>query len=207
MRIQPAIILAMLILPGGPSIRGAWQGESPQAAPTQHSMGSRKNYTGLPNFGEVTPHLYRGGQPGADGLKELKKMDVSIVVDMRGSASKHESAAVEELGMRYVSIPWHCPFPSDKPFATFLQLVKKNRDKKIFVHCRLGDDRTGMAIAAYRMADEGWSADEAMSEMKEFGFTRVHHLICPLLSHYEHSFPKHLKKNPALESARKAPEK
>ncbi len=197
----------MLILPGGPSIRGAWQGECPQSAPTQHSMGSRRHYVGLPNFGEVTPHLYRGGQPGADGLKELKKMDVSIVVDMRGGRSKHEDAAVRELGMQYVSIPWHCPFPSDKPFATFLQLVKKNRDKKIFVHCRLGDDRTGMAIAAYRMADEGWSADEAMSEMKEFGFTRVHHLICPMLSHYEHSFPKHLKKNPAFEDAHIAPEK
>jgi protein tyrosine phosphatase (PTP) superfamily phosphohydrolase (DUF442 family) len=207
MRIQPAIILAILILPGVPSIRGAWQGESPQSAPTQRSMGSRKHYVGLPNFGEVTPHLYRGGQPGADGLKELKKMDVSIVVDMRGGRSKHEDAAVRALGMQYVSIPWHCPFPSDKPFATFLQLVKENRDKKIFVHCRLGDDRTGMAIAAYRMADQGWSADEAMSEMKEFGFTGVHHLICPMLSHYEHSFPKHLKKNPAFEGVYLAPEK
>lgn len=197
----------MVILPGVSPIRGVRQSESPQSAPTQRSMGSRKHYTGLPNFGEVTPHLYRGGQPGADGLKELKKMDVSIIVDMRGSASKHESAAVEQLGMKYVSIPWHCPFPSDEPFATFLQLVKENPDKKIFVHCRLGDDRTGMAIAAYRMADEGWSTEEAMSEMKAFGFTGVHHLICPMLSHYEHSFPKHLKKNPAFESVYIAPEK
>lgn len=179
--------------------------EDTKPAITQRKMGSRRHYTGLPNFGEVTPRLYRGGQPGADGLKELKKMDVAIVVDMRGSASKHESAAVEELGMKYVSIPWHCPFPGDKPFAKFLQLVKGNPDKKIFVHCRLGDDRTGMAIASYRMADEQWSADEAMKEMKEFGFTGIHHLICPSLSHYEHSFPKHLKKNPAFESVRTPP--
>lgn len=166
--------------------------------PTQRSMGSRQHYVGLPNFGEVTPKLYRGGQPGADGLKALKKMGVSIVVDMRGAHSEHEKAAAEELGMEYVSIPWHCPFPSDEPFLKFLKVIEQNPDRKIFVHCRLGDDRTGMAIASYRMAEEGWSPDEALKEMELFGFTGVHHLICPTLEHYEKEFPEHLKKNPAF---------
>lgn len=166
--------------------------------PTQHSMGSRKRYVGLPNFGEVTAHLYRGAQPGADGLKALKKMGVSIVVDMRSSHSEYEKRAAKELGMEYISIPWHCPFPSDEPFVKFLSVIEQNRDKKIFVHCRLGDDRTGMAIASYRIAEEGWSADEAMKEMEFFGFTAVHHVICPALAHYEREFPEHLKTNPAF---------
>ena len=45
--------------------------------PTQRQMGSRKNYVGLSNFAEVSPNLFRGGQPGADGLKALRKMGVS----------------------------------------------------------------------------------------------------------------------------------
>ena len=166
--------------------------------PTQRSMGSRKSYVGLSNFGEVTPHLYRGGQPGADGLKALKKMGVSIVVDMRGGHSEHEKRAVEELGMEYVSIPWHCPFPSDEPFVKFLKVIEESPGKKVFVHCRLGDDRTGMAIASYRMAEEGWSADEAMKEMELFGFGGIHRVICPALAHYEKEFPQHLKTNPAF---------
>jgi len=172
--------------------------------PAQRSMGSRKHYVGLPNFGEVTPNLYRGGQPGADGLKALQTMGVSIVVDMRGSQSKHEQAAVETLGMEYVSIPWHCPLPSDEPFVKFLKLIEKNPDKKIFVHCRLGDDRTGMAIASYRMAEEGWSAKEAMREMELFGFGGVHRVICPALAHYEKDFPKHMKTNPAFKELQAA---
>jgi protein tyrosine/serine phosphatase len=168
------------------------------APPTQRSMGSRKHYVGLPNFGEVTPNLYRGGQPGADGLKALQTMGVSVVVDMRGSQSKHEQAAVEKLGMEYVSIPWHCPFPSDEPFVKFLKVIQDNSGKKIFVHCRLGDDRTGMAIASYRMAEEGWSATEAMKEMEFFGFGGVHRVICPALAHYEKEFPKHMQTNPAF---------
>src|SRR5581483_10170084 len=77
---------------------GIAQTEQPNSPPTQRSMGSRKHYVGLPNFGEVTPNLFRGGQPGADGLKALKKMGVSIIVDMRGNKSAHEQIAVRELG-------------------------------------------------------------------------------------------------------------
>jgi hypothetical protein len=68
-------------------------------------------------------------------------------------------------------IPWHCPFPKDDVFASFLQPIRENRDKKIFVHCRLGDDRVGMMIAAYRMAEQGRTADEAMQEMESDGFS------------------------------------
>jgi tyrosine-protein phosphatase SIW14 len=175
--------------------------------PTQHSMGSRKDYVGLMNFAEVSPKLFRGGQPGADGLKALKKMGIDIIVDMRGSKSSHEQRAVKELGMEYVAIPWHCPFPADPIFARFLKLIQDNPKKKIFVHCRLGDDRTGMAIAAYRMADEGWSAEEALKEMRAFGFKGWHRAVCPTLGFYEKHFPEHLKTNPTFKDLQKRRER
>jgi protein-tyrosine phosphatase len=106
------------------------------------------------------------------------------------------------LGMKYVAIPWHCPFPHDDTFAKFLKLIKENPKKKIFVHCRLGDDRTGMMVAAYRMADEGWTAEEAMREMQKFGFNRAHHFICPRLDSYERSFPERLRHNSAFKGLR-----
>ena len=107
-----------------------------------------------------------------DGLEALKKMGVGVVIDMRGTKSSHEQLAVRKLGMEYIAIPWHCPFPSDAIFARFLKVIHEHPKKKVFVHCRLGDDRTGMAVAAYRMANEGWSADDALKEMEEFGFRR-----------------------------------
>lgn len=183
------------------------QSNQDNSLPTQKSMGSRKSYVGLPNFAEITPNLFRGGQPGADGLKALRQMGVSIVVDMRGSRSKHEKVAVREAGMEYVSIPWHCPFPKDKTFARFLQLIQENPGKKVFVHCRLGDDRTGLAVATYRMAMQGWSADEAMKEMELFGFRGVHHMICPGLARFERHFPKKLKTEPVYRGLHLAPAK
>ena len=120
-------------------------------------------------------------------------MGINLVVDLRGGASKEEEETAKKLGMQYVSIPSHCPFPKDETFAKFLRVVRENPAKKMFVHCQLGVDRTGMAVASYRMAEEGWSADEAMKEMKAFGFNGVHHAMCPGLADYEESFPERLK--------------
>lgn len=164
------------------------------------AIGQKRQINGLPNFGEVTPTLFRGAQPSPDGFKALAKMGVNIVVDARGDRTDTEGKEVGQLGMQYVAIPWRCPFPNDDIFMKFLKLLQDNPNKKVFVHCRLGDDRTGMMVAAYRMAEQGWTADEAMYEMQQFGFSTVHHyLLCPRLASYEKAFPDHLKTNPALQ--------
>jgi tyrosine-protein phosphatase SIW14 len=169
------------------------------AETSRQSESMRKN---LPNFSEATPTLYRGGQPTKRGFNMLAKMGINIVIDLRGSRNS-ERRIVTHLGMQYVAMPWHCPFPRDKTFAQFLRLVRKNPGKKIFVHCRLGDDRTGMMIAAYRMAQEGWSAERAEKEMEKYGFNFPHRrLICPGLSHYENEFPEHLKTSPYFRNLR-----
>jgi protein tyrosine phosphatase (PTP) superfamily phosphohydrolase (DUF442 family) len=159
---------------------------------TAHAPARRITVLGVSNFGEVNAHLYRGGQPKGAGYANLKKLGVDIVVDLRLSGKGTEKEAVNRAGMEYVSIPWHCFFPKDKDVARFLEIVRENSEKKIFVHCRYGDDRTGMMIAAYRMAIEGWTPEEARAEMEKFGF---HRLVCPRLGPYEEHFPEHLRKS------------
>ncbi len=193
--------LAVLALPVWFTI--TWSAaEAPQqvdsGAPSHsaRTLGEKRKINGIANFGEVTPQLFRGAQPTSAGFAALAKDGIDIVVDTRGNRAASEGKEVRRLGLKYVAIPWHCPFPRDEVFARFLRLVHENPGKKIFVHCRLGDDRTGMFIAAYRMAIEGWTAGEAMREMQKFGFSRPHHLLCPSLASYERNFPSHLKDNP-----------
>jgi hypothetical protein len=168
----------------------------------QQSSLSKSMRKDLPNFGEVSTILYRGGQPSKVGFRILAKMGINIVVDLRGSRDS-ERKIVTHLGMRYVALPWHCSFPRDKVFAQFLTLLRNNPGKKVFVHCRLGDDRTGMMIASYRMAQQGWSAEKAEKEMEKFGFSFTHRrLICPGLSSYEEKFPQRFKSSPAFRDLR-----
>jgi hypothetical protein len=59
-----------------------------------------------------------------------------------------------------------------------------------------------MMVAAYRMAEENWTADQAMKEMKAFGFSRFHGMICLGLSSYERRFPQEFASDPAFQSLR-----
>lgn len=175
----------------------------PQAQPrgtpnVQHVPARKLKLTGVPNFGEVTPYLYRGAQPSLQGFQGLAAMGIDIVVDARLSQKSSEKKMVTAAGMQYISIPWHCMFPKDKAMAQFLAVLRENPKKKIFVHCRLGDDRTGMMIAAYRMAVDNWTSEEAFAEMMHFGMNRQ---ICFPLIKYERKFPERLKKNADLKAA------
>ncbi|MGH9725822.1 MAG: protein-tyrosine phosphatase family protein, partial [Candidatus Acidiferrales bacterium] len=73
---------------------------------------------------------------------------------------------------------------------------------KVFVHCREGIDRTGMLVAAYRMAREKRTAARAMQEMQAFGFTFTHHVMCPGLAGYEENFPAAFASHPAFQKLR-----
>jgi tyrosine-protein phosphatase SIW14 len=171
--------------------------------PSKAAVARELRLSGVPHFGQATPTLYRGGQPTKQGFQALAKMGINIVVDARGSRER-EREEVTGLGMEYVAIPWHCPYPKDKPLARFLALLRENPEKKVFVHCLLGDDRTGMMIAAYRMAEQGWTAEEAKREMEADGFALSHHVFCPGLSSYEHTFLERFRTSPAFRELRTA---
>jgi len=168
---------------------------------SDHAPARRLDIEGIPNAAEVTPHLYRGGVPSNRSLKKLSQMGIGIVIDLRG-VSKDEKQEATKLGMQYIPLPWHCPFPRDAVFARFLTILRDNPERKVFVHCRLGDDRAGMMIAAYRMAEQGWTAEQAMKEMELYGFSFSHRFICPSLASYEAHFPKRFKTSSAFTALR-----
>ena len=179
--------------------------QAPAEVSSEHSdrkivFGTREKLFGVPNFGRVTDTLYRGAQPSDVGIENLSKLGINIVVDLRGSA--HERELVTKLGMIYVPLPWRCYNPEDEQFAKFLTLLRENPGQKIFVHCRMGDDRTGMEIAAYRMAEQGWTAEEARKEMIAFGANWWHRTICPQLGPYATQFPERFKTSAAFEKLR-----
>ena len=166
-------------------------------------LSDRSTLRGVPDFVEVTPHFYRGGQPSKEGFENLREVGVEVVVDLRGDRSS-ERKEVNKLGMEYVAIPWHCPFPRDAIFARFLKLMRANANRKVFVHCRLGDDRVGMMVASYRMSKQRWTAERAMQEMTASGFGVTHHLICPGLASYEKHFPEHFRTREVFKDLRES---
>ena len=137
-----------------------------------HSSERLYNLPGLSNVGRVAPGVLRGAQPGKAGYATLKAMGVRTVIDMRTSES--EKAHVEEAGMRAIAIPIEMTRDGLKEKVDrVVALMADPANQPVYVHCRHGQDRTGIVVAAYRMKQQGWSLADAETEMQAFGFNDV----------------------------------
>jgi tyrosine-protein phosphatase SIW14 len=173
----------------------------PSRAPV--TFGQKIDIDGIANAGKISDTLYRGAQPHAEGFSSLKALGITTIVDLRQenpNKVEWERQQAEALGIRFIHIPvsgWDAP--TDAQISRFLGLFQEEPQQKTFVHCRFGEDRTGVFIAAYRISQQNWSAERAIREMYLFGFNARFH---PIMKSYIHSFPEHLNSTPALANYR-----
>ena len=176
------------------------------APPTPPPFGEKLHLPGLPNAGKISEVLFRGAQPHEAGFSELKALGVTTIVDLRGENHgkiEWERAHAEAAGMRFVSIPvsgWSPP--TDEQLVQFLSLVREHPEQKVFVHCRFGDDRTGVFVAAYRIVSQQWTAPRAIEEMYFFGFNGAWH---PKMKSFIRQLPSRLNSDPSLAPLRPPP--
>ncbi len=125
----------------------------------------------IDNFGKISDSYYRGAQPSEGDYADLAALGVRTVIDLTGDGRRDESGLVERAGMKFYRIPMTTTDrPSESAVTTFLQLVNEPVNQPVYVHCQGGRHRTGAMTAVYRMTSEGWTADRAYSEMKQFNF-------------------------------------
>jgi protein tyrosine phosphatase (PTP) superfamily phosphohydrolase (DUF442 family) len=155
---------------------------------------------GVANFGRLAANLYRGANPEMGAYPSLRTFGIDTVV--RFSTGDEfiaaEKARVESLGMAFISLPWRAAdLPETNQVVSFLSLVRNHPEHTYFVHCREGVDRTGVMVALYRVAIDGWSTDQAIDEMKAFHYR---YLLHPHLQSYVESFPSLIATEPSLQA-------
>jgi tyrosine-protein phosphatase SIW14 len=124
------------------------------------------------NFGRVNDGYYRGAEPDSRDYADLAAIGIRTLVDLRGEdvdpAEKLEAA---RAGLGYVQIPMTThEMPTQVKLEEFLHIVTDPERQPVYVHCVGGRHRTGVMTAVYRMARDGWSADQAFKEMKAYKF-------------------------------------
>jgi protein tyrosine phosphatase (PTP) superfamily phosphohydrolase (DUF442 family) len=122
----------------------------------------------LENFHKVSDDLYRGAQPSPAGMRELERLGIRTIINLRGWHSDRQ--ALQGTSLRYEHIKMNAALPRDKEVIRFIQIVSKRENGPFFVHCQHGSDRTGTMCAVYRMAFQGWNKNEAIEEMTKGGF-------------------------------------
>jgi protein tyrosine phosphatase (PTP) superfamily phosphohydrolase (DUF442 family) len=124
----------------------------------------------LDNQGQLSPTVLRGAQPTAEGFKQLKAQGVDTIINLRPEED-WERPLVGAAGEKYIYLP--IPVigaPSRQQGLAFLSAVTDPANGKVFFHCLHGADRTGAMAAIYRIAAQGWTAEQALAEMPRYRF-------------------------------------
>jgi protein tyrosine/serine phosphatase len=125
----------------------------------------------IKNFGRTNDNYYRGAQPDVHDYPELAALGVKTVIDLTRDGRTDEQGLVQHAGMKFYRIPLTTSEqPSEAAVMQFLKLVNDPANLPVFVHCQGGRHRTGVMTAVYRMTKDGWNADRAYDEMKQFHF-------------------------------------
>jgi len=125
----------------------------------------------IDNFGQINDHYFRGAQPEARDYQDLAALGVKLVIDLTRDGRADEPGLVKAAGMKFVRIPLTTTDrPSDQAVTQFLNLVNDPANQPVYVHCQGGRHRTGTMTAVYRMTQDGWTADQAYAEMKQYRF-------------------------------------
>lgn len=137
----------------------------------------------IANFAQVSDGLYRGGHPDAAGLDYLQSLGIKTIVDLEvadlieatPSEIDDELAGADARNIAVVRYPMSAFEPAistsfDTDMDSVLTTLGDPIQRPIFVHCKHGQDRTGLVIGLERVKNEEWNPADAYAEMLKFGF-------------------------------------
>lgn len=154
------------------AIKVAGAAENPNSPEVQKVLESghavRITLAGCPNLCKVSSSLYRGAQPTAEGFANLKKLGIKTVVSLRDHHSDED--LLKDTGLNYVPMGTDTWKLNPDKVAAFLKVAADPNAAPVFVHCQHGADRTGVMVAAYRMAAQDWDKKKAIREMTHGGY-------------------------------------
>jgi hypothetical protein len=132
--------------------------------PTRPLVGADNLF--LPYQAQVSPGLARGSAVDARGLAALQARGFRSIVNLR-EEDDSDAAPARALGMASLRLViTDQTAPTTAQMKQFLDFVTKPANQPAYVHCYAGVGRTGVAVACYRMAVQGWPVQRALAEAK-----------------------------------------
>lgn len=123
-------------------------------------------------FGVVVDgEIYRSGEltPAATA-KVVREHGIRTIVDLGahelGSVEEHREAdTADALGVDRVRFGLFGDGRGDpNRYVAALEIMRDPARQPVLVHCAAGSERTGCAVALYRVHEQGWDLDRAYAE-------------------------------------------
>jgi len=147
---------------------GLARGQTPPDVARPASWAQPLKLEGAPNLFRISPNLYRSEQPTALGFRNLEKLGIRTVINLRWFNDDRKEAAGTLLRTERVKIlTWDI---DDHHVIAVMRLLKDPANGPYLIHCQHGADRTGLMSAMYRMLEQGWSTEDAIAELEGGGY-------------------------------------
>jgi len=138
------------------------------AAPRPANWAEAVTLDGVPNLHRLTPTLYRSEQPTALGMKNLEKLGIRTVINLR--AFNDDLDEMRGTALRAVHVPVHTWHLETEDIVAVMRELRHPENGPFLIHCQHGADRTGLMSAMYRMLEQDWSAEDALQELVDGGY-------------------------------------
>jgi protein tyrosine/serine phosphatase len=123
---------------------------------------------GVSNLHRISPLLYRSEQPTALGMKNLEKLGIRTVINLRAFNDDDDEVKGTALRTEHVKIlTWHI---DDAHVIEVMRMLRQTENAPFLIHCQHGADRTGVMSAMYRILEQGWTPDDALKELIDGGY-------------------------------------
>ncbi len=127
----------------------------------------------LDGFGPVQPHqIYRSAQPEPGDWAILDQTGPACVIRLvppteDPAAFAHERDRLEARSVPLVRLEFQTNVPDDALLAELLRAIAHS-PRPVLIHCRHGQDRTGVVVAAWRVVHDGWPVRKAIAEIHRY---------------------------------------
>ncbi|MEO0842702.1 MAG: protein tyrosine phosphatase family protein [Cyanobacteria bacterium J06643_5] len=122
------------------------------------------------NYSKISDKIATSGQPSVEQFSYIKEAGYQIVVNLAlkdsSNALRNEKEIVESQGMQYIHIPVIWENPTEDKLQEFIQVMKNNLDKKVFVHCA-ANKRVSAFMYLYRRSQEGIDKEIAKKDLHQ----------------------------------------
>jgi protein tyrosine/serine phosphatase len=120
------------------------------------------------NLYQMSPTLYRSALPDQGAVSLLQKLKVATVINF---LPESDSSWLSTPGIAQVQLPYRTNHVDDADVLKALRAIQTAETQgPVLMHCKHGSDRTGLMAAMYRVVVQGWSKEDALSEMTQGGF-------------------------------------
>lgn len=149
------VMVTLLVFFASPWAQAALEIEGGWAKPIDKSF----------NFYQVTPFLYRSALPTQNNLSAITNQNIKTVITFIKEDDR-KWLGDDQATVQIIKYPIHADRVDDDDVLDVLKMIKQSENKgPVLLHCKHGQNRTGLFIAMYRIVVQNWTKEQAIDEM------------------------------------------